>query len=903
MPVATLPLTGIEEVPILQGGLNKMTSVGAVAALGPSVSGNSVYASLQPGIVTDGITNCRDAVNLLIQTYAGTASTIMIDGPILISTKLDWTQPIILPNDLNIEFTESGRFIADGTGVPTFLAQHWQRSRWRNTQIEYIGDYGDIANDLTANPFHAAVGNVNSITIKADLAARFANTFASGGAGLWTGQTNMSAIFRISGDSRKIYFDGGRMYARDWPAIFSASMLAGVSNIALAAPWAQVSGLWYVTFSNDQTISMILTNGSTATSSWSAVTSAVAAANATAINPSYFIPTAFALDAQWLPTLTNIHDTGVTVVGPTTAAFGTDINFQDFELDGFCMGWVGGSCSGGGTFRRITGKRYSDMQDSFGNNVGGNITNSPNWSAPPHLIYLKSPGAPFTAANKYTFEEMDDQGIYLGSPVRRDVNSGNILSMKIEPAGGTVLRGMRCLRPDGFGDILSSGYSGGACEGIYCELSTYKQWYTSVPATVGIGASDTSFSITVVAPYLTGWPYATGTYTTVFSNGVSRSIVFTNGSSTSGTFTALGTAASSSIVVAIDSITAPGGANWAARYPSGAGLSNFSMDIDIVDKSVIPGGHPLLSDDGTGHTNIRIRSREMIPDYPGTWQPGYIFTGNGNTINATIVYNTCTSPQTSTGACWVKSAIPLIGCDFRYAILGWRQVTLTFTGTLTSATSATLTAPWTPASGAYRVQFSTGAEKMVTFTQGLLTATWSGAITATASANCNLLLTTNFSSLRQRIQVNSALNFGNHIEVIDVSNGMHTIIDAGGYGRERWTQKQIVDSAAGASIASNLSFLSTHSMDSAIFQPIVNFGTTGSLTAIQLGYTGTPTAFQASEPIIINQDSSTPSAAPVSLGSNLTTTRNILLTAASGTFDATGRGILTASATRSFNGQ
>jgi len=44
------------------------------------------------------------------------------------------------------------------------------------------------------------------------------------------------------------------------------------------------------------------------------------------------------------------------------------------------MGWVGSSVNGGGSFKRITGKRYGDTQDSFGNNVGGDITSSPNWT-------------------------------------------------------------------------------------------------------------------------------------------------------------------------------------------------------------------------------------------------------------------------------------------------------------------------------------------------------------------------------------------------------------------------------------------------------------------------------------------------------------------------------------------
>lgn len=59
---------------------------------------------------------------------------------------------------------------------------------------------------------------------------------------------------------------------------------------------------------------------------------------------------------------------------------------------------------------------------------------------------------------------------------------------------------------------------------------------------------------------------------------------------------------------------------------------------------------------------------------------------------------------------------------------------LTFTAALTAATSGTLTSNWTGTTGVYNVLFSTPAVRAVTLTNGAATATWSGAVTATASA-------------------------------------------------------------------------------------------------------------------------------------------------------------------------
>lgn len=60
---------------------------------------------------------------------------------------------------------------------------------------------------------------------------------------------------------------------------------------------------------------------------------------------------------------------------------------------------------------------------------------------------------------------------------------------------------------------------------------------------------------------------------------------------------------------------------------------------------------------------------------------------------------------------------------------------LTFTGTVTAATSATLTANFSGPTGAYPVFFSDASVRLVTLTNGAATATWTGAVaSATASA-------------------------------------------------------------------------------------------------------------------------------------------------------------------------
>lgn len=63
-----------------------------------------------------------------------------------------------------------------------------------------------------------------------------------------------------------------------------------------------------------------------------------------------------------------------------------------------------------------------------------------------------------------------------------------------------------------------------------------------------------------------------------------------------------------------------------------------------------------------------------------------------------------------------------------------QNTTITFTASLSAATSATLTAATTENTGQYWVTFSDGSRKLVQFTSGSATVTWTGAVTATATA-------------------------------------------------------------------------------------------------------------------------------------------------------------------------
>lgn len=103
--------------------------------------------------------------------------------------------------------------------------------------------------------------------------------------------------------------------------------------------------------------------------------------------------------------------------------------------------------------------------------------------------------------------------------------------------------------------------------------------------------------------------------------------------------------------------------------------------------------------------------------------------------------------KTVTGAEAVQINGTAVACKFEAMVsgkasaftYGYRIIgtAITFTGALVAATSGTLTANWTGETGVHSVVFSDGSIRDVTLTNGATTATWSGAVTATASATAS----------------------------------------------------------------------------------------------------------------------------------------------------------------------
>lgn len=152
-----------------------------------------------------------------------------------------------------------------------------------------------------------------------------------------------------------------------------------------------------------------------------------------------FAPVAFGFNAAYMPG--EICSPGAPLSVP-------NVNLSGWELDGALMGHVGGG--GNVVLTNMTRKRYADLQDATGGNVGG----IGNWFAPPHWFYLQgSPANPMCI----TGQNWVDRGVFCGSPLRRTVGSGYMHSVKIELCNGSSLDGLYLDCPDGGLGILANG--------------------------------------------------------------------------------------------------------------------------------------------------------------------------------------------------------------------------------------------------------------------------------------------------------------------------------------------------------------------------------------------------------------------------------------------------------------
>lgn len=599
------------------------------------------------------------------------------------------------------------------------------------------------------------------------------------------------------------------------------------------------SGTWYTNNGNWNTVTLTnylaATNGNTfssATAIWPGPTNTsalhyfggavsnvnfVGSCSATAQFPTAdrFILCLCSINTQWAQGQAVVGGGSPTPVNATTAAQPRNLSFDGFTVDGCYMGWVGGGNNV--KMRNIVSLRYGDLEDSSGNNKGGqsNVSgrscnlSTESWMAPPHLFYLQSTNTAFPVSIDYA--NILDEGVYTSNDptygTRRSAGSGYINSMKFDASGLSTISGYISKRPDGFADILGQ-VGGGITAGSFMDN-------VDVIMDTGVGAylvnatgpiSGTSFTVTGAnwQANNSGATYVginTGTYFTQFSTGECRQVTYTVtvvGNSATTVAAAFSPALLSTATAVVRFNNAP--TSFALRYP-GTPAQDLSIDIKVLDLATVPLGYPIQSDASVGHINVKFNATVMVQDYPhlATYTPGFGIAGEGINCFCRTIFTNCTNNTTGKGPIVNTSAIPTFDNVTRHELHGWRQTAITFTTAPTGSGGSILAAMWPIGvtgwiypNGTYNVIFSDGEVRAGVFTNGSAAVTWTPALTGTptVSAQVSLINQAQYAGFRARIQLaqtNSLVNYGVSASVIDTSNGIELIVNQGMI-EESWTQ-------------------------------------------------------------------------------------------------------------------
>ena len=325
------------------------------------------------------------------------AFTLLIDCPVRLHSGLAADRSIFIDHNTTVQFSGSGKFVIDNLFHPAFVIANSSDIKLINWNVEWVGSMPvnpDVGGYILGGKFVASSGQTQPAGAFNDLVLT-----------PWL-ETN-----------RDIKFDETRGYVKP--------IWVGAVN---------TSAVFYIT-------------GNSANVVFTGLNLYVASS----AGGSKFIPMAFSLSENWKSRQTV---SGRTPITAQYVAMPHGLTFSGVTLDGTLMGWQGNARDV--MFEHITSRRYSDLQDSGGKNVGG----IKKWFPPPHLFYLNygyDGDSKLFNANIH-IDGVQDLGPRIG--VARDKGgsdtvSGYALSLKLGCEDCSV-DNYKSTRPDGFMDVLPS---------------------------------------------------------------------------------------------------------------------------------------------------------------------------------------------------------------------------------------------------------------------------------------------------------------------------------------------------------------------------------------------------------------------------------------------------------------
>jgi hypothetical protein len=755
------------------------------------VSGSSsgdpqiVELCTQSGVDPTGVTDSRAAVQSAITANASTTQKIVVNCPIKITLGYDYTKPVFIPSNVDMEFGPNGYFIVDNLGMPAFVLEDSTDVTIRNLQIEYVGQFGTQNIYGSGLPAAGSGSIFNNTTLKTWATANRGITFGSSQNPYWSGAVNICAIVEVRGGTR-LNFQGGRIFAApgtnvanyapvvfsfniEWnpnqtvangveisPSIGSYPDSVTVSDFKLDGYlMGFVGGVTNGYFHDVEGFRYAdLQDGTSGTITLSSVPSNGA--------------TSGTLATAW-PNQSGYYALCVTQAGCYAA---TSTNY-------FITYLTQGSTSMGTFSPAVSG---SPSSATF---YSGNIGGVGSWFAPPHLFYMDSDVIDSTHAfpSSEKIANIIDFGIRAPTSLgyARPSSSGSALSMKIEPDNNTVVENYTTLRPDGCADLLTqNGYSNGTIRGFYCSYNSNLAtvdgnyvWGIRFPSTLGFNnLSMPEFTIIDTAAAPTQFPV----------------IPFSQ-------------AGNSDVVMAGWHVFLndwPAGATWYPGFEIAGNQMYLDADIHFNQTNSSQTFRGVFNNQG----NALLTNSKINISVTGFRQFTLTFNaalgGSTTTTAAQASGNTITVASTAgiTSGTVVTDATHTGAIPANTTVLSIAGNVLTLSATVTGvssgdtinayATGGTLASAWTQPTGIYQAQFSNQNLRYVTLTNGSTAVSSFAALTSAATATgfaTNALTVANaanYNAYKNRVTVGQSGNGdSNYVHILDVTNNVEQTVESG----------------------------------------------------------------------------------------------------------------------------
>ncbi len=233
------------------GGATSSTATGSAAPSPPQVE-----KSIAGWVSCDGTSDDTEGVARAFAAASHAAFSLVVDCPVRLHIGTDIARPIFIDTGTAVIFNGAGKFTVDNVFQPAFVMANSNDIVLTNWNVEYdaslpvnwkTGGYENAGQFVASASNAPPAGAFNDLVLTKWLAANRAIAFDRTQGivnSVWTGPSNTSAVFFITGDTSNVTITGMRLYAppaagadRFVPMAFSlASNFKSSQSVTSATP-------------------------------------------------------------------------------------------------------------------------------------------------------------------------------------------------------------------------------------------------------------------------------------------------------------------------------------------------------------------------------------------------------------------------------------------------------------------------------------------------------------------------------------------------------------------------------------------------------------------------------------------------------------------------------------------